>query len=73
MANSFNKHFKNMATWTLESMTLVAMWTLSPKRKKGWYGLIIIVRSAGGNDDLFFWYEFYPKEGTLTLNQVVIS
>jgi hypothetical protein len=53
-------------------MTLVAMWTLSPKRKKGWYGLTIIVRSAGGNDDLFFWDEFYPKEGTLTLNQVVI-
>jgi hypothetical protein len=23
------------------------------KRKKGWYGLTIIVRSPGGNDDLF--------------------
>jgi hypothetical protein len=34
MANSFNKHFKNIATWTFESMILVAMWALSPKKKK---------------------------------------
>jgi hypothetical protein len=59
-------------------MTLVAMWALSQKkgkkkRKRGWYGLTIVVRSAGGNDNFFFWDEFYPKEGTLTLNQVVIG